>query len=140
MNADVNIEHAGRVERIEGRSIFVAIVSNSACGTCEARKACGLSESVEKIIEVETSDAANYAVGDEVSVSVRRRAGLRAVAIAYAVPLAVLIVLLAAMKAAGAGDGAAAGVSIVGVALYYILLRLLRNRIADRIKFTIHKN
>ena len=135
----MNIEHTGRVERVEGRSVFVVITSNSACGACEARKACGLSESTEKLIEVDTSSAADYAAGDEVVVSVRRRAGLKAVAIAYTLPLAVLIALLAAMKAAGAGDGAAAAVSVGGVVLYFMLLRLFSRRIANRIKFTIHK-
>ena len=112
-----NIEHTGRVERIEGNTVFVAITSNSACGTCRARKACGVSESAEKIIEVETATAADFEVGEEVTVAVRKRAGLRAVVFAYTIPLAVLIAVLAAAKAAGAEDGAAALMSIAGVAV-----------------------
>lgn len=139
MNGETNIEHSGRVQRVEGCRVFVVITSNSACGACEARKACGLSETTEKIVEVDTPSAAEYAAGEEVVVAVRRRAGMRAVAVAYAGPLAVLVVLLSVMTAAGAGEGLAALVSIGGVALYYLLLRLFRDRISDGIKFTIHK-
>ena len=139
MAINENIEHSGRVQRIEGRTVFVAITSNSACGSCRARKACGVSESAEKIIEVETASAGSYEVGEEVIVAVRKRAGLRAVLFAYVIPLAVLTVLLAGVKAAGAEDGAAAAASLAGVALYYLLLWLLRARMAEKIKFAIRK-
>ena len=140
MEINDNIEHTGRVERIEGNTVFVAITSNSACGTCRARKACGVSESAEKIIEVETAAAADFEVGEEVTVAVRKRAGLRAVVFAYTIPLAVLIAVLAAAKAAGAEDGAAALMSIAGVAVYYLLLWIFRARMAENIKFAIRKN
>ena len=139
MAINENIEHSGRVQRIEGRTVFVAITSNSACGSCRARKACGVSESAEKIIEVETASAGSYEVGEEVIVAVRKRAGLRAVLFAYVIPLAVLTVLLAGVKAAGAEDGAAAAASLAGVAFYYLLLWLLRARMAEKIKFAIRK-
>lgn len=139
MAINENIEHSGRVQRIEGRTVFVAITSNSACGSCRARKACGVSESAEKIIEIETASAGSYEVGEEVIVAVRKRAGLRAVLFAYVIPLAVLTVLLAGVKAAGAEDGAAAAASLAGVALYYLLLWLLRTRMAEKIKFAIRK-
>lgn len=139
MEVNDNIEHSGRVQRIDGERVFVTITSNSACAGCRARNACGAGESAEKIIEVETASASDYAVGEEVVVAVRRKAGLRAVVFAYVIPLMVLIVLLAAVKAAGAGDGAAAGVSVAGVGVYYIVLWLLRDRMADRIRFTIRK-
>lgn len=134
-----NIEHEGRVQRVEGRSVFVAIVANSACAGCRARKACGVSESEEKIVEVVTADAAEYAAGEQVVVSVQRQAGLRAVWFAYTVPLIVLIALLAGAKALGAGDGAAAGASIGGVAVYYLLLWALKDRIAQKVRFGVRK-
>ena len=134
-----NIEHSGRVQRVEKGRVIVAIISNSACGTCRARQACGVSESAEKIIEVETPAAADYAVGEEVVVAVRRQAGLRAVFFAYVVPLVVLIGLLAGLKAAGAEDGVAALASIGGVGVYYLMLWLLREKMAERIRFTIRK-
>ena len=139
MNMNGHIEHIGRVEKIVGRNVFVKIISQSACGSCQARKACGMSESSEKIIEVETSSAAEYSVGEDVVVSVRRRVGLIAVAIAYAAPLFVLLGVLAGAGAIGVSEGVAALSSLCGVAVYYLLLWFFRDRISDRVNFTIHK-
>ena len=137
--ANGHIDHSGRIERIDGNRLYVAIVSNSACGSCRARKACGVSESAEKIVEVETADAAEYSVGEEVTVSVRRNVGLRAVLFAYTIPLVVLVALLAGLKAAGCSDGASAAASLVGVTVYYLILWLLRGRMAEKIRFLISK-
>lgn len=139
MNNGANIEHTGRVVRIADGKVFVSVVSGGACGSCRARKACGMGEEAEKIVEVESSCAADYAEGDEVVVSVKRHTGMKAVLLAYALPVVLLMLLLTAAKAAGAGDGVAAAVSLCGVAAYYAVLFLVRGRIADGIKFTIHK-
>lgn len=139
MTGNESIDHIGRVSGVEGRSVFVRITSQSACGACKVRKACGMSESTEKIIEVETSSPERYAVGDEVVVSVRRRIGLWAVAIAYFAPLAVLLGILVGAEAAGLGDGWAAGLALAGVAVYYFVLWSFRRRISDRVNFVIHK-
>lgn len=139
MDNGVNIEHKGRVVRTGEDRVFVSVVANSACGTCRARKACGMGEEAEKIIEVETRCAADYAEGEEVVVAVRRHTGMKAVLLAYVLPVAVLLGVLVGAKAAGAGDGAAAGLSFAGMAAYIAVLFLLRRRIAENIKFTIHK-
>ena len=139
MAADVNIEHTGRVQRVEKNRVFVMITAAAACSTCRARKACGVTESEDKIIEVLTAEAGKFAVGDEVVVGVKRRVGMKAVMYAYTLPLAVLIVLLIAAKAAGAGDTVAGAAAIAGVALYYLLLWLLRDRIAATVTFTVRK-
>ena len=139
MAAGGDIEHSGRVQRVGEGRVWVAIVANSACEGCRARKACGVSESAEKIVEVETSAASSFAAGEEVIVAVRRKAGLRAVVFAYVLPLAVLILLLAGAKLFGAEDGPAALISLTGVALYYAVLRLLRSAMSERIRFTVRK-
>ena len=69
------IEHSGTVDRVEAGRVYVKIISQSACGTCKARQACGMAESAEKIVAVSTPDAAEYAPGEMVVVGVLRRAG-----------------------------------------------------------------
>ena len=76
-----HIEHRGRIESIEGGLVRVRIVANSACGTCVARQACGMSESTEKIIDVKVGSAEAFVVGEEVMVAVHRTVGLWAVAV-----------------------------------------------------------
>ena len=54
------IEHEGIVSRVEGDRVYVKITSQSACGTCKAREACGLAEAQEKIVEVTTPGAQQH--------------------------------------------------------------------------------
>lgn len=134
------IEHSGVVSRIVGDTIHVTITSHSACGSCKARQACGLAETQEKVVEVRTPAAAQYAPGDAVVVGVRRRAGGIAVLLAYVGALVVLLAVLAV--AAGPlhwSEGHAALAALAGVALYYVVLWLFRKRIEHTIQFTITK-
>ena len=65
------IEHEGIVSRVEGDRVYVKITSQSACGTCKAREACGLAEAQEKIVEVTTPGAQqHYTAGESVTVGV----------------------------------------------------------------------
>lgn len=133
------IEHSGVVESATGGMVRVRIVAHGACGSCRAREACGMGESAEKIVEVYTPDAGEYAVGETVTVGVARGMGITAVVAAYAVPLVLLLAVLAGVSAGGAGEGAAALSAIAAVGVYYVLLYLLRGRIETKIHFTINK-
>ncbi len=137
------IEHSGVVVGAEGAGngvVRVRITSHSACGSCKAREACGLAEATEKIIEVHTDRAADFAAGDRVMVGVRRNIGFVSVALAYVGALIVLLAVLFGAVAAGAGEGVAAVAAIVGVVLYYCLLWLMRRKIERTIQFTITKS
>lgn len=134
------IEHSGVVESVEGSTVRVRIVAGSACGSCKARSACGMSEAQEKIVEVLTPDAASYAAGDAVRVGVFRHAAGVAVALGYVGALAVLLAVLAGGIAAfGWSEGESALAAVGGVVLYYALLWVFRRRIENTIHFTITK-
>ncbi|MCM1151499.1 MAG: SoxR reducing system RseC family protein [Alistipes sp.] len=135
------IEHSGVVERTEAGRVYVRIVSRSACGTCSARRACGLAETQEKIVEVPTPEAAQYRPGEEVLVGMKRRAGLLSVALAYGGALAVLLAVLLLTIGAGGWNQAAGALAALGsVVLYYMVLWLCRRKIEHTIQFTITKN
>lgn len=139
MAAPENIEHRGRVESIDANLVRVKIISNSACSSCASRKACGMSESAEKIVDVETRSASDYEVGEEVVVAVRRKVGLWAVVVAYVAPLIVMGVVLVLAAVLDIDEGYAALGSIGGVAVYYLLLWLFGGRISEKVNFTISK-
>ena len=68
---------------------------NSACSECHARAVCGVDESKDKVVEVKTSDAATYAVGESVEVALANRSmGAKSVFLAYVVPFFVLLLAL----------------------------------------------
>ena len=135
------IEHTGRVERVESDTVYVTITSSSACGSCKARQACGLAEAQEKTVVVRCADAAQYAAGDDVTVGIRRSAGARAVVLGYVGALVVLMgVLLITVGWLGWDEAAGAAAALGSVAGYYGALWSMRHKIEHTIQFTITKN
>ncbi len=134
------IEHTGIVERSGEGVVHVKITSQSACGACKARQACGMAETQEKIVVVPTPDAGSYHPGEAVSVGVRKTAGRLAVLLAYGGALVVLLVaLILAVVVLRLGDGVGVVVALGSVILYYGVLWLCRGRIEHTIQFTITK-
>jgi len=134
------IEHSGVVERTEAGKVFVRIVVNGACGACSERKSCSMASSQVKVVEVATPDAGRFAAGDNVTVGVKRRAGMLSVALGYGGALAVLLAVLAmTVGVAGWSEGRGALASLGAVALYYMALWLFRRKIEHTIQFTITK-
>lgn len=139
MHVNGNLEHKGIVLNINGERIDVSILSESACATCKVRSACGMSETEEKVVTIFTSDAPAYREGEQVMVSVTRNMGLRAVFLAYVVPFLVLLASLLILLEAGLSEAAAGLISLGILALYYIVLWLMRRRIEREINFNIRK-
>ena len=135
------ITHSGIVQAVDAGSVTVAITSSSACGSCKARQACGLAETQEKTVVVRCADAAAYAVGETVTVGVRRSAGALAVVLGYVGALVVLMAaLLITIGGWGWSEGAGAAAALGTVAGYYAALWALRNKIEHTIQFTITKH
>lgn len=134
-----DIRHSGVVDEVGEDYVTVKIISQSACGTCQARQACGMAESQEKIVRI-PHRGGGFRPGDEVSVSIRKGAGIYAVVMAYVVALVVLVGTLAVAGLLGLSDGVAALAALAAVGAYWFLLWLLRKKIEHTIHFTITKN
>ena len=134
------VKHCGDVIRIEGNSVFVRMTVNSACSACHAKGVCGVSESTEKIVEVETASAADFNIGESVEVALLSDSmGAKSVVLAYVVPFLVLTLMLVGSLMMGAGEGVAVLSALGGVAIYYVVLHLLRDKVKSKIKFIIIK-
>lgn len=135
-----NIKHCGEVVRVANDKVWVRMTVNSACRGCHARAVCGVDESKDKIVEVATSDAVSYSVGESVEVALESRSvGAKSVFLAYVVPFFVLLIVLVGLTAFGASEGVAALSAIAGVGIYYVVLWLMNSRIEKTIKFIITK-
>ncbi len=131
------IIHRGTVESVNGSHVSVRITQLAACSACAARRLCNSSESKEKKIDVATPDAASFSSGEEVVLAGRLSLGLQAVLWAYFVPLVLLVaVLFVAIDVTGSEPGGALA-AVGGLALYYGLLYLNRDRLARKFSFTI---
>ena len=134
------VKHTGEVIRIEGDVVAVRMTVNSACSACHAKGVCGASEQTDKIVEVETTDASFFEVGESVEVALMQRdMGSKSVILAYVVPFFVLTLALVGALLLGASEGVAVLAAIAGVALWYGVLFLLRDKVKNRIKFIIIK-
>ena len=134
------VKHTGEVIRIQGDVVAVRMTVNSACSACHAKGVCGASEQTDKIVEVETTDASFFEVGERVEVGMMQRdMGSKSVILAYVVPFFVLTLALVGALLLGASEGVAVLAAIAGVTLWYGVLFLLRDKVKNRIKFIIIK-
>ena len=65
--------------------------------------------------------------------------GMKAVWLAYGIPILVLLAFILGLSALGVGEVAAALGGIGAIALYYLVLWLLRGRLQNEYVFTIKR-
>ena len=131
------IVHAGRIVEITPDFTTVEIVVSSACASCHAKALCGMSEDEEKIIMLPTDPYSEHKVGDQVQVCTKMSMGLKAVWISYVIPLAILMILILSLSSVIEGEALRALTAIGGVASYYFLVWLFRDRLATEFVFYI---
>ncbi len=131
------ISHRGKIIEITPDFTTVQIIVSSACSACHAKGLCGMSEDEEKVIMVPTDPYTVYQVGDEVQVLTKISMGLKAVWISYVIPLLILMILILSLSSVIGNEVVVGLVSVAGVALYYLSIWLLRDRLADEFVFYI---
>ena len=99
-----------------------------------------MSETTEKIVEVDVASGADFTIGEQVEVALLdNKMGTRSVVLAYVVPFVVLSVMLIGATIAGLSEGVAVLAAMAGVVAYYVVLWSLRERLKNKIKFIIIK-
>ncbi len=131
------IIHEGRILEITPDFTTVEIVVSSACSACHARGLCGMSEAEEKVIMVPTDPYTEYKVGDTVCVYTKMTMGLKAVWISYIIPLFILMILILSLSVVIANEYLRGGLAIAGVAVYYFVIWLLKDKLSDQFEFYI---
>ncbi len=131
------IVHSGRIVDIDKDFTTVEIIVSSACSTCHAKGLCGISEEEQKIIMLPTDPYTVYAVGDEVKVCTKMTMGLKAVWISYVIPLFILMILILTLSGLLENEYLRGLLAIAGVGVYYFVIWLFRDRLADQFEFYI---
>lgn len=131
------IKHNGVVDGVEEGCVRVRILQSSACSACKVAAHCNASETKEKIIEVQVADAVKYQLGDSVVVVADTAVGFRASLYGYLLPLLLMVVALVAVLKITQSEEYAA-VSALGILIpYYIGLYLLRNKLQNKLSFSL---
>jgi sigma-E factor negative regulatory protein RseC len=131
------IKHSGVVENILGDSVQVRIVQTSACAACKVAGYCNASESKEKLVDVYHADTRNLRVGDAVTVTASTQVAAQALLLGFGLPFVVLVAVLIAVLLITGNEGAAALSGLGALVPYYAVLFLFRNRIRDKLSFSI---
>ena len=130
------IEHDGIVTQVADTFIIVTIQNQTACAGCHAKGACGMSEMALKSITAEKPNE-EIKIGDKVIVSASTQNAMLSVLLAYIVPSILIIAVLALLILAGTSEVLAATLSLTTTTVYFIVLYLLRNKFAKKIKFKV---
>jgi sigma-E factor negative regulatory protein RseC len=130
------VDHLGRVQEITSTDIVVKILSQSACASCHANGACGMSDSTEKMVVVHKSNH-NYTVGQSVKVMLRQSLGFRALLLGYVLPFLIVLLILIFLTAIGISEGKSGLLSLFALVPYYAGLYLLRDKVSKQFTFDI---
>lgn len=131
-----DIKHLGIIEHIDFPHVQVRIEQSSACVGCKVARSCNAAEKKEKIIDVYSNDK-ELQVGQQVIVSTSTSTATYSTLLGFGLPLALLLCVLLGMKWSGATDEYAALTAIGSLIPYYIIMWILRNKIAKNITFKI---
>ena len=133
------ISHKGVIKSITPELTTVEIVSTSACAECHAKGMCGVAESKIKEISVPTDPYSEHSAGDEVKVVLKKSIGLKVVWISYVIALLILMILILSLSSVNVHEVYAGLGAIAGVALYYLVIYLMRDRLANDFVFYIKR-
>ncbi len=131
-----SIFHPGIIQEVRNNKILVRILAQSACSSCHAKGACGISEIEEKVIEI-NHDEGSWKPGQHVMVKMEQSAGHKAVFLGYIMPLIVLIVSIIVFIILLKNEGLAAVLSLMMLAGYYLVLFIFRDKLKKNFIFSI---
>lgn len=133
------IAHDGIIVEITTDFTTVEILSSSACASCHAKGLCGMSEEEKKLIMVPTDPYTVYSEGQQVKVMTKKSMGLKAVWISYVIPLLILLILILSLSSVIGNEAYVGLAAIAGVALYYFVIWLLRDKLESEFVFYIEE-
>lgn len=133
------IEHMGVIISIDDKIAHVKIEQTSACASCHVKSVCGASDKSEKIIDANIMDN-TLKVGDQVTIIGQKSLGIQAVLLAYVLPFVVIIVTLFIANIFTTNELIIGSCALTSLIPYFIVLRLMRNKIQAKFQFYAIKN
>jgi len=136
-SSDQLVRHEGIVSKVSDDSITVSLNGNLHCEACNAKSACGVSESGSKEIEI-PMDAESLKLNESVEVFLKKDLGLKAVFWAYVFPFVLLFAVL--LLASAFYQEWIAGLLALGVLVpYYLIIYALKDSFQNSFKVSVSK-
>lgn len=138
MNQSCNrIEHNGVVVSVDGDRANVRIVRTSACSSCHVSQVCNKTESKEMDVMVRGTHVSGFKEGDNVVVAIQVSMARMAVICGFGIPLAIMLISFFITKTFCKDDLIISVVSFGIVAVYYVIMYLLRDMLDKKFFFEI---
>lgn len=131
-----NIEHPGIIQKIENGRIWVNISQQSACGNCHSKTMCGMAEVADKTVEVNASGK-SLAPGQQVTITLRKTSGYKALLLGYLIPFLLLITTLILSLNLTGNEGLSALLAIFIIIPWYTILYVKRDSVKAAFRFYI---
>ena len=135
----LQIEHSGIIKNIQPNLIQVLIIQKSACGDCDAKGACIVSDQQEKIIDIVSSDT-TFKTGEQVIITGRQSLGLHAVLLAFVIPFILILITLVTLHSIIINEAISGIAAVLVLVPYYIILSFFNTKLKAKFKFEIRKD
>lgn len=132
------IRQSATVMLVTPSEIEVEVCRPEACAACKAKSVCSEGGGEGKRMTL-INDGQGYAVGEQITLVMRRSSGLKAVLIAYLVPVFLIVAALLIFQTMQVKDIIAAMATLGILGLYFLVVRLLRGRINRELTIEIEK-
>jgi sigma-E factor negative regulatory protein RseC len=133
-----NIEHKGVIRKITDDFYFVSFERPAACHDCTAKTFCSRNADTDDLIKVQRLPRQNFNEGDEITLSITQKMGLKAMLYGYIFPFIILIAgIVIATAATDLSQGIVGLIGIGALALYYVAFNFFREKIDRQFSFRI---
>ena len=133
------IEHEGTIDTINGNQYTIRITQSTACSECHAKGVCIAADTKVKMVDV-LDTSGHFKLNERVLLSGKTSIGYRAVLWAFVLPLILMMsVIFASISVWYMGEIQAAFMGLGALVPYYTLLYIVRNKMSEKLAFSIKK-
>ena len=130
--------HSGIISGLTAETITVTLDKNIHCESCSAKGACGISEGVNRSVEINTPGA-NFSIDEPVEVVLKKNLGYKAVFWAYLLPFFLMLITLV-IASLYLEEWLAGLVSILILLPYFVFVYGLKSYFRETFKISIQRN
>ena len=135
--SEETVSHEGVITKIDGDTLEIKIIAQSACAACHAKSACTMSDQAEKVLTVPKPEGQVFQLFQKVKVVMAVGQGNKAAILAYLVPIILLLAALFICLGIGLSEGLAALIGIAVLIPYYFILYLRRDQLKKKFDYRI---
>lgn len=135
--SEETVSHEGVITKIDGDTLEIKIIAQSACAACHAKSACTMSDQAEKVLTVPKPEGQEFQLFQKVKVVMAVGQGNKAAILAYLVPIILLLAALFICLGIGLSEGLAALIGIIVLIPYYFILYLRRDQLKKKFDYRI---